>query len=132
MFKKLLPFRGFIIKMNKLHKLTAISYILLIGTFIVFLLIAENNYIGFDNSLQYDVKTKIFNFIFATVLAFNIALSLLSLLSFIVNTIRERTTTALKFILGIYPISIIFCISGFNIDRLLNYLISPLRIIFGI
>lgn len=118
--------------MNKLHKLTLLSFLVIIAFFLLFLFFAENNYTGFDSYTKYNLISNILNYAFAVILLANIILSFLSLLNFFIESLKRKKITIKTIFFGIYPITLICILSSFNLSVFMRYLISPFEIFFNI
>lgn len=118
--------------MSKLHKLTLLSFFAIVVFLLIFVLLAEKNYIGFDKFMGYDFKSNIFNFIFAIILIFNISLSFLSLINFIIEIYKNRILNIKSVFLGVYPVILICFFSLFRLDIFIKYILSPFKIMFNI
>lgn len=117
--------------MKKLHKLTVLSFILLIIFMLIFLLLAEKIYTRFDGYTKYNLTSIIINITFSLLLTFNIILTFMSLMHFIVGVIKNKTFNIKSIILGIYPILLLLIICSFNINLLIQYILSPIKILLN-
>lgn len=116
--------------MNKLHKSTLLSFFAIVAFLLIFVLLAEKNYIGFDKHTVYDFKSNIFNFVFAIILIINISLSFLSLINFVIETYKNRKLNIKSIFLGVYPVILICFFSSFRLDIFIKYILSPFKILF--
>lgn len=116
--------------MNRLHRLTLLSFVALAGFLILFILVAEGNYIGFDSGAASNVQSVAINIIFALLLITNFLLSFLSLTNLVVQWMKTRKATICTVVLGVYPILALWSLSAFNVPVFLNFLSSPFQMIF--
>ncbi|GAA0122853.1 hypothetical protein UT300018_21700 [Clostridium faecium] len=114
--------------MKVYHKLYFISLILIVLFLVIFLLIAEGNYVKYDDSLTVNFKSHILNLLFSILLIFNLILTIICVLRFGIDSFNYKENNFFIIFLDILPVLLLLCISSFKLDNLSNFIIAPFKI----